>query len=243
MSIIVPLDKDLDWFCDQSWWNFSLAQQKNKPYFQSLVLYFKKARESKKEIYPPVSRIFRWSILCPFPKVKAVILGQDPYHRKGQADGLAFSVDNSYPKIPPTLQVIFKELKASIPEFMTPKHGSLARWASQGVLLLNSIMSIEAGVKKNCKEVEAWWNALTDEIVQVVARESELPVVFMLWGKVAQRKKELIEGCSASKSKNLVICTQHPSPILPNGRFVGSGCFVKANEFLGAERAINWNDL
>lgn len=242
MSIVVPLDKDLDWFCDQSWWNALLSEERSKAYFELLLAHLKEAREAKKEIYPPFTRMFRWSILCRFSDVKVVILGQDPYQRKGQADGLAFSVEQSCTKIPPTLQVIFKELKASIPSFKVPDHGSLARWAASGVLLINSVMSIEANGSRHSKAVVSGWTSLTDRIVQVVARDSPLPVVFMLWGKIAQKKRQLIEG-SGAKVEHLVICTQHPSPIGPNGCFVGSGCFVKANEFLGCERAINWADL
>jgi uracil-DNA glycosylase len=188
-------------------------------------------------IYPPDP--FLALRLTPLSQVRVVILGQDPYHGPGQAEGLAFSVAPGV-RLPPSLRNIFKELQQSLGVPM-PRDGSLVRWAKQGVLLLNTCFTVQTG---QAGSHARWgWEVLSDELVKAVAQSSD-PVVFMLWGAQAQAKKMLIE--SAEKSgRHLVLMANHPSPLsalrapLP---FVGCGHFVQANAFLAqhGEKTIAW---
>jgi uracil-DNA glycosylase len=188
-------------------------------------------------IYPPEP--FRALSLTPLSQVRVVILGQDPYHGPGQAEGLAFSVAPGV-RLPPSLRNIFKELHQSLGVPM-PSDGSLVRWAKQGVLLLNTCFTVQAG---QAGSHARWgWEVLSDELVKAVA-QSSIPVVFMLWGAQAQAKKTLIEQAGKS-GRHLVLVANHPSPLsalrapLP---FVGCGHFVQANAFLAqsGEKTIKW---
>lgn len=196
-------------------------------------------RKSKKvEIFPPDPFfVFR---LVPLNRVKVVILGQDPYHGPGQAHGMAFSVLPGV-KVPPSLRNIFKELERST-GFSMPKSGYLKPWAEQGVLLLNTILTVEQG--KPMSHAGKGWEKLTDKIIQTLADQNS-PKVFLLWGKPAQSKKRLIE---AGNGKNLILESNHPSPLSANRPpipFLGNDHFVKTNEWLknNGIAPVNWNIL
>jgi uracil-DNA glycosylase len=188
-------------------------------------------------IYPPEP--FRTLSLTPLSEVRVVILGQDPYHGPGQAEGLAFSVAPGV-RLPPSLRNVFKELQRSLGTAM-PTDGSLVRWAQQGVLLLNTCLTVQAG---QAGSHARWgWEVLSDWLVQTVA-QSARPLVFMLWGAQAQAKKALIEA-AAKSGQHLVLLANHPSPLsalrapMP---FIGCGHFAQANAFLAqrGEKPIDW---
>ena len=188
-------------------------------------------------IYPPEP--FRALSLTPLSQVRVVILGQDPYHGPGQAEGLAFSVARGV-RLPPSLRNIFKELQQSLGIPM-PTDGSLVRWAKQGVLLLNTCLTVQAG---QAGSHARWgWEVLSDQLVQTVAQSSR-PVVFMLWGAQAQAKQALIEA-AAKSGRHLVLMANHPSPLsalrAPKP-FIGCGHFAQANAFLAqsGEKTIVW---
>ena len=188
-------------------------------------------------IYP--SRPFRALDSLQPSTVKVVILGQDPYHGPGQAEGLAFSVAPGV-RLPPSLRNIFKELQQSL-GVSTPTDGSLVRWAKQGVLLLNACLTVQAG--QAASHARWGWEVLSDQLVQTVAQSSR-PVVFMLWGAQAQAKQALIEA-AAKSGRHLVLMANHPSPLsalrapVP---FIGCGHFAQANAFLAqcGEKTIAW---
>lgn len=195
------------------------------------------AIESGKTIYP--LQPFRALSLTPLNQVRVVILGQDPYHQPGQAEGLAFSVAPGVP-IPPSLRNIFKELEQGL-GVRPPNSGSLVRWAEQGVLLLNTCLTVEAG--KPASHAGWGWEHLTDAVVKAVAMSSQ-PVVFMLWGAHAQAKNFLIDGVDVN-SKHLVLQSNHPSPLSamrPPQPFLGCGHFVKSGEFWNqtGQKHIKW---
>ena len=188
-------------------------------------------------VYPPDP--FRALALTPLDDVRVVILGQDPYHGPGQAEGLAFSVPDGV-RIPPSLRHIFKELQASLGRAPS-RHGSLHSWAKQGVLLLNTCLTVEQG--QPASHARWGWEGLTDALVAAVA-QGQHPVVFMLWGAHAQAKKGLIQA-SAGSDRHLVLEANHPSPLSamrPPVPFLGCGHFAMANAFLQQhfKKAIDW---
>lgn len=198
-------------------------------------------------IYPP--QPFRALELTPLANVKVVIVGQDPYHGPGQAEGLAFSVAPGH-KLPPSLRNIFKELarEAALGSAGIPASGSLLRWAQQGVLLLNTCLTVEQGSPSS--HASQGWEALTDAIIEVLL-ESGRPVVFMLWGAHAQKLGEKMRGkpgfapAQAAQGRHLVLTANHPSPLSalrPPAPFIGSGHFGRANAFLSeqSEAPIHW---
>jgi uracil-DNA glycosylase len=195
------------------------------------------ALESGKTVYPPAP--FKALALTPLSQVRVMILGQDPYHGPGQAEGLAFSVAPGV-RLPPSLRNIFKELKQSL-QIPVPAQGSLVRWARQGVLLLNTCLTVEAG--QPASHAHWGWEVLTDQLVAAVAK-SPNPVVFMLWGAHAQAKTKLIEAVGGAGC-HLVLQANHPSPLSamrPPVPFLGCGHFAKANKFrvrMG-EKPIEW---
>lgn len=195
------------------------------------------ALEAGHKIYPPEP--FRALTLTPLSQVRVVILGQDPYHGPGQAEGLAFSVAPGV-RLPPSLRNIFKELQQSL-GVSVPAGGSLVRWAQQGVLLLNTCFTVEAG--QAASHARWGWEVLSDQLVQTVAQSSK-PVVFMLWGAQAQAKKALIEAAGSS-DRHLVLSANHPSPLsamrAPHP-FMGCDHFAQANAFLAqyGEKSIAW---
>ncbi|PAA82796.1 hypothetical protein BOX15_Mlig012152g4 [Macrostomum lignano] len=183
-------------------------------------------------IYPPVSCVLRAFNLTPLDSVRVVILGQDPYHGPGQADGLAFSFSGNE-ALPPTLKNLFKELAADIPGFVAPKSGCLEKWARQGVLLLNTALTVGAG--KPGSHAKLGWAAFTDEVLRLLCANARQPLVFLLWGKPAQAKAPLL-SCGPS---HVILTAAHPSPAAC-GAFNGCRHFSKANAALTAGPAVDW---
>ena len=212
-------------------WKEKLAVEFNKEYFLSLKLFLEEERRNGYKIYPSGNRIFAAFDLTPFNKIKAVIIGQDPYHGEGQANGLCFSVNDGI-RVPPSLINIYKELQSDtgIP---VPATGNLEPWARQGVLLLNATLTVrqnEAGSHQ-----QKGWETFTDTVIKTISREAD-DVVFLLWGKYAQAKEELIDS-----TKHLVLKAAHPSP-LARGAFFGSKHFSQTNSFLATKgkTQIDW---
>ena len=212
-------------------WKTVLNDEFEREYFKKLV-YFVKEEYSSKKIFPKGSDIFRAFELCPFDKVKVVIIGQDPYHGEKQANGLAFSVSRGVLN-PPSLQNIYKELKNDL-DIDIPKTGELEGWAKQGVLLLNATLTVEA--HKAGSHQNKGWEEFTDAVVQKLSDEKE-NLVFILWGKYAQDK-----GKNINTKKHLVIKSPHPSPFSANRGFLGSKPFSKTNDYLKDKKIeeINW---
>ncbi len=191
--------------------------------------------DAGKTVYPSNDNIFRALELTPFETVKVVILGQDPYHGAGQAHGLAFSVQRDV-KIPPSLRNIYKELNDDI-GMDIPDHGFLEGWAKQGVLLLNTTLTVEDG--KPASHQGRGWEEFTDAIIAQV-NDLKRPVVFMLWGAHAQKKSDMIDG-----QKHLILTASHPSPLSAHRGFLGCKHFSKANNYLKAngQTEINWSEI
>ena len=202
-------------------WDNILQEEYNKDYFKSVVSFIN--REYKEKIcYPPKSRILRALSLTDYDKVKVVILGQDPYHGEGEANGLAFAVSNGI-KLPPSLINIYKELNDDLG--IKPSNvGNLECWAKAGVLLLNAVLTVEKDKAASHKDVG--WERFTDAIIKKINEKKE-PVVFILWGNFARSKKSLI-----TNSKHYVIESAHPSPLSASRGFFGSKPFSKTNNFL-----------
>ncbi|MCC5943314.1 MAG: uracil-DNA glycosylase [Bernardetiaceae bacterium] len=212
-------------------WKGVLEKEFAKPYFDALVA-FVKSEYKHKTIYPPGKQIFSAFDHSPFAATKVVILGQDPYHGAGQAHGLCFSVNEGV-RTPPSLQNVFKEIKRDLGKPIPP-HGNLERWAGQGVLLLNSVLTVEQG-KANAHKGKGW-EIFTDAVIQKISQEKK-HVVFMLWGSAAHKKGSIVDT-----SKHLVLKSVHPSPLVRNSTFIGNGHFSQANAYLvehGFE-AIDW---
>lgn len=218
---------------EQSWKN-ELSAEWDKPYFGELVKYVKNEYASPgKTIYPPGSRIFAAFNECPFDKVKVVILGQDPYHGPGQANGLSFSVNRDIP-LPPSLINIFKEVKDDLGLHAAPTDGDLSRWANQGVLLLNSTLTVEA--HRAGSHQGLGWEKFTDEVIMRLNNDRE-HIVFILWGSYAIKK-----GAFIDRKKHCVITSPHPSPLSAYRGFFGSKPFSKANEYLAEHNItpVDW---
>ena len=214
-------------------WEDVIGAEKQKPYFQTLMQRVEETRQSGKTVYPPREDVFNALKLTPFENVKVVILGQDPYHGPDQAHGLCFSVQRDV-TTPPSLKNIYKELARDIDGFSIPGHGDLTSWAQQGVLLLNTVLTVEQG---NAHSHAKWgWETLTDQIIQAVS-EYKQGVVFLLWGSHAQKK-----GKNIDKSKHYVLNAPHPSPLSAHRGFLGCGHFSKTNTLLReqSESDIIW---
>ena len=203
-------------------WKEVLKSEFVKPYFEQIPQHIKTEKSQGKIIYPPGSVIFNAFNLTPFDKVKVVILGQDPYHGKGQAHGLCFSVQNGVAP-PPSLMNIFKELQDDI-GIDIPSHGNLTHWAEQGVFLLNASLTVRTGEPMSHSKIG--WATFTDMVIKKIS-ELKKNVVFILWGKFAQEKRVLID-----ESKHLVLRSVHPSPLSAYGGFFGCKHFSKTNEYL-----------
>ena len=203
-------------------WKEVLKSEFAKPYFEQIPQHIKTEKSQGKIIYPPGSVIFNAFNLTPFDKVKVVILGQDPYHGKGQAHGLCFSVQNGVAP-PPSLMNIFKELQDDI-GIDIPSHGNLTHWAEQGVFLLNASLTVRTGEPMSHSKIG--WATFTDMVIKKIS-ELKKNVVFILWGKFAQEKRVLID-----ESKHLVLRSVHPSPLSAYGGFFGCKHFSKTNEYL-----------
>lgn len=203
-------------------WEKALKDEFRKPYYRSLFE-FVKEEYSKNKIYPPKELIFNALKLTELSDVKAVIIGQDPYHNENQAMGLSFSVPKSQNKLPPSLQNIYKEIENDIGCKMQ-KDGDLTYLAKQGVLLLNSTLTVRAHQANSHKN--KGWEILTDAIIKVVS-EKDSPIAFLLWGNSAKAKESLL-----SNPKHLVLKAAHPSPLSAGNGFFGCRHFSKTNEFL-----------
>lgn len=215
---------------EQSWKN-ALADEFGKPYFESLVRFLHKEKADGQVIYPPGSQIFRAFDLTPVEQVKVVILGQDPYHGPGQAHGLSFSVPANVPA-PPSLKNIFKEVETDLGVQMSG-YPDLEKWARQGVLLLNAVLTVRGGQAASHSKIG--WQEFTDAVIRYISDNCE-GVVFMLWGNFARSKAELID-----RSKHVVLEAAHPSP-LARGAFFGCRHFSRANEALASfgRTPIDW---
>lgn len=213
-------------------WNNLLHSEFDKAYYKELQSHVNIAYKSH-TIYPPANQVFQALQLCSFEDIKVVIIGQDPYHGPNQAHGLSFSVTDAAPRIPPSLQNIYKELKTDIPGFEIPTSGNLENWAKQGVLLLNAVLTVQAGLPGSHKNFG--WQHFTDAIIKLVSEKKE-HVVFLLWGAYAAAKAELIDN-----NKHKVLIAAHPSP-LARGAFFGSKHFSKTNAYLVENNLppINW---
>jgi uracil-DNA glycosylase len=210
-------------------WHKALAEQWEMPYFKTLTD-FVRAQYATTTVYPPASKIFAAFDACPFDKVKVVILGQDPYHGPGQANGLCFSVNPGVP-YPPSLINIFKEVSSDTGA-AAPSDGDLSRWARQGVFMLNSVLTVEQG--RAASHASRGWETLTDAATLSANREH---LVFLLWGSYAINKGKLID-----RSKHLVLTSVHPSPLSAHRGFFGNRHFSRANEYLQAHgiTPIQW---
>lgn len=215
----------------QTWQTF-LADEKMQPYFRAILDFLKTEQAAGKKIYPPSADIFNAFKYTPFAAVKVVILGQDPYHGVNQAHGLCFSVQPGV-AVPPSLQNIFQELHNDVGAAI-PQHGCLSAWAQQGVLLLNTVMTVEAG--KPQSHANKGWESFTDKVIRVLSEEKD-GLVFLLWGAPAQRKAQLID-----RSKHYLLTAPHPSPLSAHRGFFGCKHFSKTNALLRqmGRGEINW---
>lgn len=213
-------------------WQQALSAEFDKPYFASLID-FVRAEYASKKCYPRGAQIFSAFDRCSFDRLKVVIIGQDPYHGEGQANGLSFSVNDGMP-FPPSLRNIFKEIQDDLGQAV-PLTGNLERWADQGILLLNAVLTVrqaEPGSHQN-----KGWEVFTDAVIQKISDQKE-NVVFLLWGGFAKKK-----GLKIDRSKHLVLESSHPSPMSANqGLWFGNKHFSKTNDYLQSQGKpiINW---
>jgi len=203
-------------------WKAALQEEFNKPYFAEIKASLKAEKKQGITIYPPGNEIFNAFNLTPFNKVKVVVIGQDPYHGRGQAHGLCFSVQDGVTP-PPSLINIYKELQLDI-NISMPKSGNLTKWAKQGVFLLNAILTVKANQPASHRNIG--WETFTDAVIQKLSYENSR-LVFLLWGKFAQDKGLLIDS-----SKHNIFTAAHPSPYSANNGFFGCKHFSKANQVL-----------
>ncbi len=213
-------------------WRQALGQEFEQPYMQQLRDFLRAEKDAHKVIYPPGAQMFNAFQHCPLPAVKVVILGQDPYHGPGQAHGLCFSVPEGV-AIPPSLVNIYKEITQDL-GLQMPAHGNLTCWADQGVLLLNSVLSVQQA--NAASHQGQGWEEFTDRAIAVINEQRE-GVVFMLWGAYAQRKGAIIDT-----AKHLVLKAPHPSPLSAHRGFFGCQHFSQANAYLqqNGQTAIDW---
>lgn len=214
-------------------WLARLAGEFDQPYMRRLREFLRAEKQQGKRIFPHGSEIFSAFEHTPLDRVKVVILGQDPYHGEGQAHGLCFSVRPGV-RIPPSLQNIYREIHDEL-GLPVPEHGHLTHWADQGVLLLNSVLSVESG--RAASHQGKGWETFTDRVIELVNRERE-GVVFMLWGSYAQRKGAVIDS-----RRHCVLRAPHPSPLSAHRGFFGCGHFRQANAYLAArgDKPIDWS--
>lgn len=214
-------------------WEDLLGQEKQLPYFQRMLQFVESERAAGKTIYPPSQDVFNAFNLTKLDNVKVVILGQDPYHGPNQAHGLCFSV---LPKIktPPSLVNIYKELATDIPDFIIPQHGFLQSWAEQGVLLLNTVLTVEQGQAHSHAKIG--WERFTDTVIQQLSDHCN-GLVFLLWGSHAQKKGAVIDT-----KKHHLLSAPHPSPLSAYRGFLGCKHFTQTNDLLKLQNKspINW---
>ena len=204
-------------------WKEVLKNEFTKPYFLEIVTFLKIEKNAGKIIYPPGALLFNAFNQTPFNKVKVVIIGQDPYHNPGQAHGLSFSVPNGI-KPPPSLVNIYKEIQKDLGIAMPVSYGNLTRWAEQGVLLLNAILTVRAN--EPASHAKIGWMNFTDSVITKISDEKK-GVIFLLWGKFAQEKQLLID-----ETKHFVLKAAHPSPFSADKGFFGCKHFSKTNDLL-----------
>ena len=214
-------------------WESIINDERDKEYFQSVLAFVEQQRNSGKTIYPPQEQVFSAFDMTPFESVRVVILGQDPYHGAKQAHGLAFSVLPGV-KIPPSLRNMYKELAQDIDGFEIPSHGYLDTWASQGVLMLNTVLTVEEA--KAHSHAKCGWETFTDTIIAELNQRSE-PIIFLLWGAHAQKKGQAIDA-----DKHHVLTAPHPSPLSARRGFFGCQHFSMTNELLSSinQQPIDW---
>lgn len=212
-------------------WDLALEKEFESDYFKQ-IMEFVDDEYSKKTIYPPYDDIFNAFKLTDIEDVKVVILGQDPYHEEGQAHGLAFSSPEGRP-IPRSLMNIFKEINAEY-DYPIPESGCLEAWAKQGVFLLNTVLTVEDGNANS--HSKCGWQTFTDNVINLLNERTQ-PIVFLLWGKQAEKKKEFL-----TNPNHLVLVTSHPSPFSARRGFLGSNHFKLANEYLkeNNKKEIDW---
>lgn len=217
-------------------WRQLIAGQRQQSYFNQLEDKLEQARDGNAAVYPPPDKVFAAFEKTPFEKVKVVILGQDPYHQAGQAHGLAFSVPPDI-KIPPSLRNIYKALEQDIEGFVSPAHGCLERWAEQGVLLLNTVLTVQDS--KAHSHAKWGWEKFTSAAMEKLNQHPQ-PLVFMLWGKHAQQKGEVIDD-----PRHLVLHSVHPSPLSAHRGFFNCHHFSKANQFLQQHKrpTVDWTAI
>lgn len=217
---------------DVTTWADILGDEKTKTYFKSILQFLQKEKNLGKTIYPPSDEIFNAFKETPYDQLKVVILGQDPYHGAGQAHGLSFSVQPGV-RPPPSLKNIFQELKTDL-NLSIPNHGCLKQWAKQGVLLLNTSLSVEEG--KPQSHAKIGWTIFTDNVIQKL-NDYPKPLVFLLWGAHAQSKIPLIHS-----KQHAILTAAHPSPFSAHRGFLGCHHFSKANAFLesNGREVIDW---
>lgn len=214
-------------------WQQLLAAEKQQEYFVQLLQKVQQARLAGQVIYPPQSDMFAAFKLTNLAQLKVVILGQDPYHGPNQAHGLAFSVRSGV-KIPPSLRNIYKELALEYDDFIIPEHGHLTAWAEQGVLLLNTVLSVVATKPNSHKKLG--WQRFTDHVIEQINQHCE-GIVFLLWGANAEKKVKLID-----RQRHLILTAPHPSPLSAHRGFFGCNHFKQTNQYLSQQgkTAINW---
>lgn len=218
---------------DKLTWHDVIGQEKQQDYFKQTLAFVQSEREAGKVVYPPASDVFNAFRYTELTDIKVVIIGQDPYHGPNQAHGLCFSVLPGI-KTPPSLMNMYKELAQDIPGFEVPEHGYLKSWAQQGVLLLNTVLTVEQG--KAHSHSKTGWEEFTDKVISAVNTHCE-GVVFLLWGAHAQKKGKVID-----RSRHHVLMAPHPSPLSAHRGFFGCGHFSKANQILADKgfAPIDW---
>ena len=213
-------------------WDLILKEEIHKTYFKDLKS-FLELEYQEKVVFPPKNEVFKALKLCSWDNLKIVIIGQDPYHGLGQANGLCFSVNDGV-TFPPSLRNIFIELKSDL-EIIIPTSGNLEHWAKQGILLLNATLTVEQG--KAGSHQKMGWETFTDKIIEIISNQKE-NIVFLLWGGFAHKKEKLIDT-----AKHFVLKTGHPSPLSANkGHWFGNKHFSKTNEILKSikQKEIEW---
>ncbi|OGT51854.1 MAG: uracil-DNA glycosylase [Gammaproteobacteria bacterium RIFCSPHIGHO2_12_FULL_42_13] len=214
-------------------WTTLLSPEKEKPYFKGILQFLNNERQLGKIIYPTQNNIFNALKLTPFEQLKVVIIGQDPYHNPQQAHGLCFSVQKGVAP-PPSLINIFKELRSDC-QIEGPTQGCLEKWATQGVLLLNSVLTVEEN--KPGSHAHIGWQQFTDTIIEKIDQHPD-KIIFLLWGSYAQKKRELIDT-----KKHIILTAPHPSPLSAHRGYFGCKHFSKTNEFLqkSGRIPIDWS--
>ncbi|CAB60520.1 Uracil-DNA glycosylase [Caenorhabditis elegans] len=217
-------------------WSKLLEEEFKKGYISKIEKFLNSEVNKGKQVFPPPTQIFTTFNLLPFDEISVVIIGQDPYHDDNQAHGLSFSVQKGV-KPPPSLKNIYKELESDIEGFKRPDHGNLLGWTRQGVFMLNATLTVRAHEANSHAKIG--WQTFTDTVIRIISRQSEKPIVFLLWGGFAHKKEELIDT-----KKHVVIKTAHPSPLSAR-KWWGCKCFSKCNTELenSGRNPINWADL